>query len=98
MTPPRVRIALSLPPEFVAILDRIAHSTGAGRATIIREWLLDSAPVFEQMAQAFELAAGLKPEQAFDVMAKVLHELHGDLGQAQVDLGKRRAPQIRRDT
>ncbi|WP_146092239.1 ribbon-helix-helix domain-containing protein, partial [Xanthomonas vasicola] len=37
----QTRVNLTLPADVVAVLDRLGKVTGAGRATIIREWLIE---------------------------------------------------------
>lgn len=81
----RTRVALSLPPEVLAVLDRLAAITGTGRATVLREWLLEGLPMFVQMADALEQAkAGQR--DALELMANALQEAAGEVNQASLDL------------
>ena len=82
---PSIRVNLSLPPEVVAVLDRLASVTGTGRATVLREWLLEGLPMFVQMAESLEQAkAGNR--DALELMANALQEAAGDVNQASLDL------------
>jgi hypothetical protein len=76
MTRPRhisdgIRVNLTLPPECVSVLDRIGSFTGAGRATIVRELMLEALPAFAEMARAMELAKAKDPS-AYKVMSELL--------------------------
>lgn len=69
-----IRVNLTLPPDCVAVLDRIGASTGAGRATIIRELVLEALPAFAEMARAIELAKAKDPaaiKAVSDMLASV---------------------------
>lgn len=85
------RVALTLPPDVIDTLDRLGRVTGAGRATIVREWLIEGQPMFAEMARAAEMAAQ-KNIDALEVMGKVLREASGQVDQLQLDItNKRRA-------
>lgn len=56
------RVNLTLPAAVIAQLDRISAATGAGRARIVREWLVDAAPMLEGLADALELAKSNQDE------------------------------------
>lgn len=88
------RINLTLPAEVVATLDRMSAVTGAGRASIIREWLIEGHPMFSQMADALELAAN-KNLDAFSVMANAVKGVAGQADQLHLDI-KRTSRAMRR--
>lgn len=67
------RVNLTLPAEVIAVLDRMGKVTGAGRATIVREWLIEAAPQLGEFARALE-APSKKNVDAFAIMAKVINE------------------------
>ena len=68
----QTRVNLTLPDEVIAVLDRMGKVTGAGRATIVREWLIEASPKLGEFARALEMASK-KNVDAFGVMAKVLN-------------------------
>jgi len=87
------RVNLTLPVEVVAVLDRMGSITGHGRATIIREWLSDSLPNLNKLADAIELAHR-KNIDGFAVMAETLQAMAGEADQLAMDFrAKRRAAQ-----
>jgi hypothetical protein len=69
--------------------------TGAGRATIIREWLVEGAPVFAEMATAMELATQ-KNIDAFKVIGDTLGQLSTSAGQLSLDIKKKRRAAMRK--
>ncbi len=85
---------LSLPPELVAVLDRISAVTNAGRASIIREWLVTGLPQWEQIAQALELATSRKLD-AFKLLERTLDQTMEQAGQMKLDI-KRTTRRMRR--
>ena len=89
------RVNLTLPPEVVRVLDRIGKVTGAGRATIIREWLTEAAPQLAEMARAVELASR-KNIDAFKVISDTLGELSDTAGQLSLDIKKQRRAAMRK--
>lgn len=91
------RVNLTLPDDVIAVLDRIAGATGAGRATVVREWLIDALPALAQLAQALELAAN-KNTDAFLVMEKVFRELSNTTEQAELELKRHRRKARRKKT
>jgi predicted DNA-binding protein len=93
----QTRVNLTLPPEVVDVLDRLGKVTGAGRATIIREWLIEGQPMFAEMARAAEMAHN-KNVDALKVMGDVLRELTDKGDQLQLEMKtKRRAAMRKRD-
>ena len=89
-----IRINLTLPPEVVATLDRMGAVTGAGRASIIREWLIEGHPMFSQMADALEIAS-TKNLDAFSVMADAVKGVAHQADQLHLDI-KRTSRAMRR--
>jgi len=89
-----IRVNLTLPPEVVATLDRMAAITGAGRASIVREWLIEAHPMLSQMADALELASR-KNLDAFSVMAQAVKGVAQQTDQLQLDI-KRTGRAMRR--
>jgi predicted DNA-binding protein len=90
-----VRVNLTLTPELVRTLDRIADRTGSGRATILREMLESALPTFVEMADALDLAAERKVD-AFNVLAKTLDEVSGQASQLSLDIKRTRRRAMRR--
>ena len=90
-TPDRIgiRINLTLPPDVVVVLDRIANVTGAGRATLLREFICEALPGLGGMAQALELAQQ-KNTDAFTVLAKTLDKTVHDSQQLSLDIKRTR--------
>lgn len=89
------RVALTLPDEVIAVLDRMAKLTGAGRATFIREWLIEGLPMFEELATAMELASQQNID-AFKVMAKSLEQASNITGQMSLEMKKSRRAAMRK--
>lgn len=84
-----IRVNLTLPASTVAVLDRIGNVTGTGRATLIREFLVESEAGFGEMARALELAKA-KNLDAFTVMAKTMREASQQADQLSLDITKQR--------
>jgi hypothetical protein len=91
----QTRVNLTLPDEVIAVLDRMGKATGAGRATIVREWLIEAAPQLAEFARAVELASK-KNVDAFGVMAKVLNDAASATEQLQLDIKKSRRRAMRK--
>lgn len=91
----QTRVNLTLPDDVIRILDRLGKATGAGRATIIREWLIEGAPMFDQLATAAEHAAN-KNYDALKIMADVLRETSQTAGQLQLDIRRQRRAAMRK--
>ena len=77
------------------MLDRLGKATGAGRATIIREWLTDALPQLEVMAQAVELASK-KNIDAFKVIGDTLADMSAQTGQMALDIKAHRRKAMRK--
>ena len=89
------RVALTLPDEVIAVLDRMGSLTGAGRATLIRQWLIDGLPMFEELADAMQMATEQNID-AFKVMADTLAEASGGFDGMAGDLRKRHRAAMRK--
>ena len=86
---------LTLPAEVCRVLDRMAKVTGAGRATIIREWLTEALPQLDQMAKALELASK-KNIDAFQVLADSLEDTARQVDQLSLDMKRHRRKAMRK--
>ncbi len=91
----QTRVNLTLPDEVISILDRMGKATGAGRATIVREWLIEAAPQLAEFARALELASK-KNVDAFGIMAKVLNDTSAQADQLQLDIKRSRRAAMRK--
>ncbi len=91
----QTRVNLTLPSDVVAVLDRMAKVTGAGRATIVREWLIEAAPQLGELAKALELASK-KNVDAFEVMTRVVNDAASDVGQLSLDIKRDRRRAMRK--
>ncbi len=89
------RVNLTLPDDVIAVLDRMGKVTGAGRATIIREWMVEGAPMFAEMATAMELATQ-KNIDAFKVIGESLGHLSNSTGQLSLEIKKQRRAAMRK--
>lgn len=89
-----IRVNLTLPPDAVAVLDRIAAASGTGRATMLREVVIDGLPMFKQMADALE-AAKAKNLDAFSMMSTTIDQLAGETQQMSLEM-KRTSRRMRR--
>lgn len=89
------RVNLTLPDEVIAVLDRMGKATGAGRATIIREWLIEGLPQFARLADAVELASR-KNIDAFKVMADTLNDAARGADQLVLDMKRQRRAAMRK--
>ena len=94
-TPQGPRVNLTLTDEAVAILDRIGAVTKTGRATILREFVLEALPGIVEIAHALELAQQ-KNLDAFKVMAKSIDKTVADSQQLSLDIKKTRRRAMRR--
>jgi hypothetical protein len=84
-----IRVNLTLPPELVAVLDRIGAVSGVGRASFIRQMLVDSLPVFDSMARSMEQAQA-KNLDAFTTLTKALDEVRAESDQLDLAIKKHR--------
>lgn len=88
----RIRVNLTLTPEVVGVLDRMEAVTGAGRATIIREWLEGMLPMLNDAAKALEIAAERKGD-AFAILERSMREVGQMVHQTEMEIrtARRRA-------
>ena len=93
-TPQGPRVNLTLTDEAIVILDRIGAVTGTGRATILREFILEALPGLSEIARALEMAQA-KNMDAFKVLAKTIDQTVSDSQQLSLDI-KRTRRQMRR--
>lgn len=91
----QTRVNLTLPDEVVRVLDRLAKVSGTGRATVIREWLIEGLPQFADLASAMELASQ-KNLDAFKIVGNTLRELGSQIDQTQLDLKVHRRAAMRK--
>ncbi|MFZ5567217.1 MAG: ribbon-helix-helix protein, CopG family [Pseudomonadota bacterium] len=89
------RVNLTLPDSLVAVLDRIGAVTGAGRATLIREWLMEAESGFADMAKALEMAQA-KNMDAFKVLADSMRQSATQAEQLELDIRKTRRAMMRK--
>ena len=89
-----IRIGLTLPPDLVATLDRMSAVTSAGRASLIREFLIEAHPGLQEMATALEMAASQNAD-AFKLLAKTLDNSVKQSQQLSLDI-KRTSRRMRR--
>jgi hypothetical protein len=89
------RVNLSLPDDVIRVLDRMGKVTGAGRATIIREWMIEGAPMFAEMATAMEMASR-KNLDGFKVIADVLGDMSAEVVQLSLYIKKKRRAAMRK--
>lgn len=89
------RVNLTLPDETIRVLDRLGKVTGAGRATIIREWMIEGTPMFAELATAAEMASK-KNVDALQVMGKVLRETSAQVDQLELDVRRSRRAAMRK--
>lgn len=90
------RVNLTLPDEVVRVLDRMGAVTGAGRATIIREWLIEAAPQLAQMAVALEAASKSNIDAALRVMDRSMEQVAGQAEQLSLDIKRDRRRAMRK--
>lgn len=91
------RVHLTLPDQVVEQLDRISAATGAGRARIVREWLVDAAPMLEGVADALELAKH-NQDEALKRVGQVMAAVSETSSQMTLDIkATRRRERRKRD-
>lgn len=79
------RVNLTLPDAVIEQLDRLSAATGAGRATIVRDWLVDATPMLQGVADALELAKR-NQDEALKRVGKVLDTVSETSGQLSLDI------------
>lgn len=90
------RVNLTLPDELVVVLDRLGAVTGAGRATIIREWLTEAAPHLAHMAAVMEDASRGNVDAALKVLGRTMDDVTGQAEQLSLDIKRDRRRAMRK--
>lgn len=90
------RVNLTLPDEIVRVLDRLGAVTGAGRATIIREWLNEAAPQLAHMASVMEDASRGNVDAALKVLGRTMENVAGQAEQLSLDIKRDRRAAMRK--
>ena len=88
------RINLTIPPDVIETLDRIVAAVGSGRASVIREFLIEAHPGLVEMAHALELAKNQQAE-AYTVLARAMETASENAHQLSLDI-KRSGRAMRR--
>lgn len=89
------RVNLTLTPELDRVLGRISAVTGAGKASFVREWLIEALPVLDGLALSMEQAKNGNLE-VFDSLARVMREGRQVLDQTELDFKRTRRRVARR--
>ena len=89
------RVNLTLPDDVISVLDRISEISGVGRATFVREILIDSLPMLNDMAKALEMASQ-KNLDAFKVISNAVRDATQKADQLRLDIDKTRRRAARR--
>lgn len=90
------RVNLTLSDETVAVLDRLGAVTGAGRATIIREFLIEAGPQLAHMAAALEAAQRGNVDAAMRVLGRTMEQVSGQAEQLALDIKRDRRKAMRK--
>jgi hypothetical protein len=80
-----IRVNLTLPPELVAVLDKLTAVTGVSRAGFIREILMEGLPQFALMVQSLELAKK-KNVDAYKSIRAAIDSTRAQADQISMDL------------
>lgn len=88
------RVNLTLPDSLIVVLDRIGAATGAGRATVIREWLTEAEPGLVSMAEALEMAARNNID-AFKLLADSMRQIGQQSEQLELEMRTKRRAMLR---
>ncbi|KHS33781.1 ribbon-helix-helix protein, CopG family [Xanthomonas phaseoli] len=91
----QTRVNLTLPADVVDVLDRLGKVTGAGRATIIREWLIEGRAMFAEMATAAEMVHDRQVD-ALKVMGDVLRQTAIATNQLELAIKTKRRAAMRK--
>lgn len=81
------RVNLTLPDDLDAILGRLGALTGTGKASFVRQWLIQMQPQLVEMVRALELAHSGNLD-AFTVMSKAVRSAVAQGEQAELELQK----------
>lgn len=79
------RINLTIPPETVRAIDRMAAASGVGRATFVREILVGMETQFHELAEALEIARQNKVD-SFGKMAKIMRNIGQSTEQLELEI------------
>lgn len=82
-----VRVNVILYPEHITLLDKLTKITGKNRSEILREFLNEAAPAFENLLSAYDRLAALQQkerETMFDAVQEIQLELK-NLGLQTID-------------
>ena len=90
------RVNLTLSDETIRVLDRLGAVTGAGRATIIREWLQEAGPQLAEMATALERAQQGNVDAAMKVLGRAMDTITGQSEQLSLDIKRDRRAAMRK--
>ncbi len=88
-------VNLILLDDVIDSLDCMGKYTGAGRAMIIRELLLEGRSGLKSMVDVLELAV-FKNVDAFGVIVDVMRQVSNDAGQLELDIRKQRCVAMRK--
>jgi len=83
------RVNLTLTPELDRVLGRLSAASGAGKASFVREWLIEALPVLDQLATSMEQAKAGNLD-VFDSLARVMREGREQFDQVEMDLTRTR--------
>lgn len=91
-----IRVNLTLPEETIRVLDRMSAVTGAGRATIIRQWLEEAGPQLAEMATAMERATQGNVDAALRMLGRTLDTASSDAQQLSLNIKSDRRKAMRK--
>ncbi len=80
------RIALAVPEEAAAVLQRLSKATNTPMTTIITNLLMETLPSIVQVLDAIQQAKQGQQELAVKTLGDFLEKATTDLGQARLDL------------
>lgn len=83
------RVNLTLPPEIMSVIDRICSVSGTGRASFIRQMLIEITPHLESVALGLEQAKANNLD-AFKTLSRAVDEVRAQTDQMGLDLKKSR--------
>lgn len=81
------RVNLTLPPDLDALLGRLGDLAGTGKASFVRQWLVQMQPQLVEMVRALEMAQAGNLD-ALTVMAKAVRGAVAQGEQAELQLTK----------
>jgi hypothetical protein len=83
-----MRVTLTLPPEDVHLLDRLAHFEGSNRSAEIRGLLLQVRPMLQQLVQTFTVAEQQRENLDQALLNATVSDMQAILPEAE-DLNRR---------